>query len=50
MICPNCNSSSRTLLKRKPFVKLIPGSKSYECTQYSTDYTWLKHFKVSLKI
>lgn len=48
--CPRCKSVSRHRLKRKGFVKIIPGAKSYGCDKCNTQYTWFSFVNISLKI
>ena len=48
--CPKCKSVSRHRMKRKAFVKIIPGSKSYACDMCNTNYTWVPFLNVSLRI
>jgi len=50
MKCPECNSSERRLVKSRPLLKLIPGTRSYTCLSCETEYTWFKHGKLALKV
>lgn len=50
MKCPECNSSQRKLVNRRPFLKIIPGTRSYVCMDCETEYTWFKHGKLILKV
>jgi hypothetical protein len=48
--CPKCKSVSRHRLKRKPFTKIIPGTKTYGCDVCNTQYTWVSWLNSSFKI
>ena len=50
MICPNCKSSSRNTVKRKPFLKLVPRSRSYSCVKCNTKYTWFPFLNKSIEV
>jgi len=48
--CPRCKSVSRHRLKRKGFVKMIPGARSYGCDKCNTNYTWFSIINSSLRV
>lgn len=48
--CPKCKSESKHRMKRKPLVRLIPGTKTYACDNCNIEYTWISFLNISLKI
>lgn len=48
--CPKCKSTSRKRMRRKYYIKLIPGTKSYSCDYCNKYYTWLPFFNISICI
>ena len=47
--CPKCKSISRHRLKRRGFVKYLPGFRAYECDNCCQTYTWSSFLNRSFK-
>ncbi len=48
--CPKCKSPSRDRIRRKPILKLIPGTKAYSCNVCDTRYTYFYFVNQSFRV
>ena len=48
--CPNCKSKSYHRMKRRGFVKIIPGFIGYACDKCNQNYVWHSTFNFTIKV